>query len=111
VPERAGDEAGEELPAGEGLPGRGREAGQAAVGGQQVAEWVQLIEGEPGGQGPGELPGARVALVPEQLSAEVGDREDDPPAVVRVRAAPDQATRLERAQRRPAGRSGVGRWA
>jgi hypothetical protein len=40
VLERAGDEAGEELPAGEGLPGRGREAGQAAAGGQQVAERV-----------------------------------------------------------------------
>jgi len=38
--ERAGDEAGEELPAGEGLPGRSLEASQAAAGGQQVAERV-----------------------------------------------------------------------
>ena len=59
---------------------------------------LQLVEGEPGGQRPGELPGARVALVPEHLPAGFGDRQDDPPAVVRVRAAPDQA------EKRPPGR-------
>ena len=56
---------------------------------------------EPGREGLRQLLGPRVAAVPQHLQPGVGQRHDGPPAVLRVGTSLDEATRLERAERRP----------